>query len=70
MDYAYLLDTNILSDLVRHPQGQVFQCIASMGEARFAQASLLHVNSDLVLKRVVRIASFVNWKVSLLFCLF
>ncbi|PSB17402.1 VapC toxin family PIN domain ribonuclease [filamentous cyanobacterium CCP1] len=29
-----MLDTNILSDLVRHPQGQVFQCIASVGEAK------------------------------------
>jgi len=28
MTYRYLLDTNILSDLVRHPQGKVFQRIA------------------------------------------
>lgn len=32
MTYQYLLDTNILSDLVRHPQGQVFQQIATVGE--------------------------------------
>lgn len=32
MTYQYLLDTNILSDLVRHPQGQVFQQIAKVGE--------------------------------------
>lgn len=32
MTYQYLLDTNILSDLVRHPQGQVFQRIATVGE--------------------------------------
>lgn len=32
MTYQYLLDTNILSDLVRHPQGQVFQRIAAVGE--------------------------------------
>jgi tRNA(fMet)-specific endonuclease VapC len=32
MTYQYLLDTNILSDLVRHPQGVVFQRIAAVGE--------------------------------------
>jgi len=32
MTYQYLLDTNILSDLVRHPQGRVFQQIATVGE--------------------------------------
>lgn len=29
----YLLDTNVLSDLVRHPQGKVAQMIAARGEA-------------------------------------
>lgn len=29
----YLLDTNILSDLVRHPQGAVAEQIAKVGEA-------------------------------------
>lgn len=33
MTYQYLLDTNILSDLVRHPQGVIFQQIAKVGEA-------------------------------------
>ena len=28
----YLLDTNILSDLVRHPQGRIAACIAQVGE--------------------------------------
>jgi tRNA(fMet)-specific endonuclease VapC len=32
MTYLYLLDTNILSDLVRRPQGSVFQHIASVPE--------------------------------------
>ena len=32
MTYQYLLDTNILSDLVKHPQGKVFQRIAKVGE--------------------------------------
>jgi tRNA(fMet)-specific endonuclease VapC len=30
---SFLLDTNILSDLVRHPQGRVFQRIAQVGES-------------------------------------
>ena len=33
MSARFLLDTNILSDLVRHPQGVVAQRIASEGEA-------------------------------------
>lgn len=32
MTYRYLLDTNILSDLVRHPQGLIFQRIITAGE--------------------------------------
>jgi len=30
----YLLDTNIVSDLVRNPQGKVAQCIRKVGEAQ------------------------------------
>ncbi len=30
----YLLDTNLVSDLVRHPQGRVAQHIRQIGEAR------------------------------------
>jgi tRNA(fMet)-specific endonuclease VapC len=30
----YLLDTNILSDLVRNPQGRVAECIREVGEAQ------------------------------------
>lgn len=30
----YLLDTNIVSDLVRNPQGRVTRCIRAVGEAR------------------------------------
>ena len=32
MKLHYLLDTNIISDLVRHPQGKVAEKIASVGE--------------------------------------
>ena len=30
----YLLDTNMVSDLIRHPQGQVTQAIRAVGEAQ------------------------------------
>ncbi|NWG31100.1 MAG: type II toxin-antitoxin system VapC family toxin [Rhodocyclaceae bacterium] len=33
MKPRYLLDTNILSDLVRHPQGRVAEKIAAVGES-------------------------------------
>ena len=32
MPYTYLLDPNIISDLVRHPTGQIFQRLSSVGE--------------------------------------
>ncbi|NES25891.1 MAG: type II toxin-antitoxin system VapC family toxin [Symploca sp. SIO3E6] len=32
MSYQYLLDTNIISDLVKHPQGLVFPKIVTIGE--------------------------------------
>jgi tRNA(fMet)-specific endonuclease VapC len=32
MTYLYLLDTNIVSDLVKHPTGKVAQRIAEVGE--------------------------------------
>ncbi len=32
MPLSYLLDTNILSDLIRHPQGKVANRIAAVGE--------------------------------------
>ena len=30
----YLLDTNIVSDLVRHPQGRIAELIGEVGEAQ------------------------------------
>ena len=33
MPFRYLLDTNIVSDLIRHPQGRVASHIATVGEA-------------------------------------
>jgi tRNA(fMet)-specific endonuclease VapC len=32
MSFTYLLDTNIISDLVRHPTGAIFQRIVQVGE--------------------------------------
>lgn len=34
MSYAYLLDTNVISDLVRNPTGAVFQEISRVGETQ------------------------------------
>lgn len=34
MSYQYLLDTNILSDLVRNPQGLIYQNISTIGETQ------------------------------------
>lgn len=46
----YLLDTNILSDLVRHPQGRVAKQIALAGEKRICTsivvASELHYGAN------------------------
>jgi tRNA(fMet)-specific endonuclease VapC len=41
MIYQYLLDTNILSDLVKHPQGVVFQRIAAVGEDRICTSVIV-----------------------------
>lgn len=37
----YLLDTNILSDLVRHPQGRIAACIAQVGEAAVSTSMIV-----------------------------
>ena len=37
----YLLDTSILSDLIRHPQGRVAQQIASRGEASVCSSMIV-----------------------------
>lgn len=41
MTYQYLLDTNILSDLVKHPQGVVFQRIATVGKDRICTSIIV-----------------------------
>lgn len=38
---AYLLDTNIVSDLVRHPQGRVTERIRAVGEAEIATSIIV-----------------------------
>ena len=37
----YLLDTNILSDLVRHPQGRIFEHIREVGEAQICTSIIV-----------------------------
>lgn len=41
MDYAYLLDTNIISDLMRHPSGPVFKKISEAGETSVCTSILV-----------------------------
>jgi tRNA(fMet)-specific endonuclease VapC len=38
----YLLDTNIVSDLVRNPQGKVAQHIHKIGEAQVCTSIIVH----------------------------
>ncbi|WP_404785794.1 PIN domain-containing protein [Altericista sp. CCNU0014] len=45
MAYKFLLDTSVLSDLVRHPQGAIFQRIATVGEDRVCTSII--VSSEL-----------------------
>ena len=45
----FLLDTNIVSDLVRHPQGKVFQHIRKVGEAR--------VSTSIIVRRRIALQS-------------
>jgi tRNA(fMet)-specific endonuclease VapC len=37
----YLLDTNVVSDLVRHPQGRIFEHIREVGEARICTSIIV-----------------------------
>jgi len=41
MTYLYLLDTNIISDLVRHPKGTVAQHIRQIGEHRICTSIIV-----------------------------
>jgi tRNA(fMet)-specific endonuclease VapC len=41
MNYQYLLDTNILSDLLRQPQGRVFQQISAVGEDKICTSLIV-----------------------------
>ena len=38
---GYLLDTNIVSDLVRNPRGRVTECIRAVGEARVSTSIIV-----------------------------
>jgi tRNA(fMet)-specific endonuclease VapC len=41
MTYQYLLDTNILSDLVRNPQGPIYQSIVAIGEDKICTSIIV-----------------------------
>lgn len=41
MSYCYLLDTNILSDLVKHPTGKIFSKIQSIGEEKICTSVIV-----------------------------
>ncbi len=69
MSLAYLLDTNILSDLVRHPQGAVATRIAKAGENRVCTSIIVAAElrygaaksgSDRLAERVDRLLSAVD----------
>jgi tRNA(fMet)-specific endonuclease VapC len=41
MDYAYLLDTNIISELVKNPRGIIFSKIQSIGEEKICTSIIV-----------------------------
>ncbi len=42
-NYFYLLDTNILSDFIKHPTGRIFAKIQEIGEEKKSR-KLAHLN--------------------------
>jgi len=41
VNYQYLLDTNIVSDLVRHPTGLIFEKISKIGEDKICTSVIV-----------------------------
>jgi tRNA(fMet)-specific endonuclease VapC len=41
MDYAYLLDTNIISELIKNPRGIIFSKIQSAGEEKICTSIIV-----------------------------
>ncbi|MGL4499050.1 MAG: type II toxin-antitoxin system VapC family toxin [Planktothrix sp.] len=41
MSYLYLLDTNILSDFVKHPTGRIFSQIQNVGEEKICTSIIV-----------------------------
>ncbi|MTJ29015.1 MAG: type II toxin-antitoxin system VapC family toxin [Aphanizomenon flos-aquae KM1D3_PB] len=39
MSYSYLLDTNILSDFIKHPTGRIFSQIQDVGEEKICTST-------------------------------
>ena len=42
----FMLDTNIISDLVKNPQGKAAQCIAKVGEDRVCTSIIVAADYD------------------------
>ena len=55
----YLLDTNVVSDLVRHPQGRVAERIAAVGEANICTSIIVaaELRYGAAKKRLPRLAA-------------
>lgn len=41
MSYLYLLDTNIISDLIKHPQGKCFDKVKDVGEDKICTSVIV-----------------------------
>ncbi|AFZ56770.1 type II toxin-antitoxin system VapC family toxin [Anabaena cylindrica FACHB-243] len=41
MSYSYLLDTNILSDFIKHPTGKIFSQIQDVGEEKICTSIIV-----------------------------
>ncbi|BAY62348.1 virulence-associated protein VapC-like protein [Calothrix brevissima NIES-22] len=45
MSYLYLLDTNIISELIKNPRGVIFSKIKSVGEDTVCTSIIVNVSS-------------------------
>lgn len=51
MSYLYLLDTNIISELIKNPRGVIFSKIQDVGEDKICTSNIVLVNQDLEQKK-------------------
>ncbi len=64
MGYAYLLDTNIISDLVRNPAGAVFQQISEVGEESICTSIVVACELRYGVQKEALCACNNNWNAS------